>query len=73
MCRGGRFSEADAIVVIRQVLSIVAFCHQQGVVHRDLKPEVGTLAHFNTWRSQWVVLRGSPLRCGAELPLQNSR
>jgi serine/threonine protein kinase len=24
-----------------QILSVVAFCHLQGVVHRDLKPEVG--------------------------------
>lgn len=24
-----------------QILNVVAFCHLQGVVHRDLKPEVG--------------------------------
>lgn len=23
-----------------QILTVVAFCHLQGVVHRDLKPEV---------------------------------
>lgn len=23
-----------------QILNVVAFCHLQGVVHRDLKPEV---------------------------------
>jgi serine/threonine protein kinase len=37
--RGGRYSEEDAKVVVEQILSIVSFCHIQGVVHRDLKPE----------------------------------
>lgn len=39
-CRGGRYSEEDAKAIIVQILSVVAFCHLQGVVHRDLKPEV---------------------------------
>lgn len=38
--RGGKYSEEDAKVVMIQILSVVAFCHLQGVVHRDLKPEV---------------------------------
>jgi len=38
--RGGRYSEEDAKVVVEQILSIVSFYHIQGVVHRDLKPEV---------------------------------
>ena len=38
--RGGKYSEEDAKAVMVQILSIVAFCHLQGVVHRDLKPEV---------------------------------
>jgi serine/threonine protein kinase len=38
--RGGRYSEEDAKVVVELILSIVSFCHIQGVVHRDLKPEV---------------------------------
>jgi len=40
LIRGGRYSEEDAKIVVQQILSIVAFCHLQGVVHRDLKPEV---------------------------------
>lgn len=39
-CRGGRYNEGDAKNIVEQILSVVAFCHLQGVVHRDLKPEV---------------------------------
>ncbi|KAJ7514097.1 hypothetical protein O6H91_23G027600 [Diphasiastrum complanatum] len=39
LSRGGRYSEEDAKVVLAQIISIVGFCHLQGVVHRDLKPE----------------------------------
>ncbi|XP_065044304.1 calcium/calmodulin-dependent serine/threonine-protein kinase 1-like isoform X2 [Musa acuminata AAA Group] len=36
---GGKYSEEDAKAVIFQILSVISFCHLQGVVHRDLKPE----------------------------------
>ncbi|RLN18390.1 hypothetical protein C2845_PM02G25220 [Panicum miliaceum] len=36
---GGKFSEEDAKVVIHQILSVASFCHLQGIVHRDPKPE----------------------------------
>ena len=39
-CRGGKYTEDDAKAVMIQILNVVAFCHLQGVVHRDLKPEV---------------------------------
>ncbi|KAJ6852394.1 CDPK-related kinase 1-like [Iris pallida] len=39
LSRGGKYSEEDAKVVMVQILSVVSFCHLQGVVHRDLKPE----------------------------------
>lgn len=38
--RGGKYSEDEAKAVMVQILNFVAFCHLQGVVHRDLKPEV---------------------------------
>ncbi|GKV22469.1 hypothetical protein SLEP1_g32338 [Rubroshorea leprosula] len=39
LSRGGKYSEDDAKAVVVQILSVVGFCHLQGVVHRDLKPE----------------------------------
>lgn len=39
LARGGRYAEEDAKHIVAQMLSVVSFCHVQGVVHRDLKPE----------------------------------
>ena len=38
--RGGKYPEEDAKAIVVQILNVVSFCHLQGVVHRDLKPEV---------------------------------
>ncbi|KAI8550358.1 hypothetical protein RHMOL_Rhmol06G0099600 [Rhododendron molle] len=37
---GGKYSEDDAKEVIVEILSVVFYCHLQGVVHRDLMPEI---------------------------------
>ncbi|XP_054423823.1 MAP/microtubule affinity-regulating kinase 4-like [Pteronotus mesoamericanus] len=37
--RHGRMSEGQARAIFRQVVSAMQYCHQQGVVHRDLKPD----------------------------------
>ena len=37
--RRGHFSEKDAAIVIKQVLSVIHLCHEHGIMHCDLKPE----------------------------------
>nr|XP_043632034.1 CDPK-related protein kinase-like [Erigeron canadensis] len=39
LSRGGKYTEDDAKGLLIQMLTVVSFCHLQGVVHRDLKPE----------------------------------
>ncbi|XP_063935885.1 CDPK-related protein kinase-like isoform X1 [Daucus carota subsp. sativus] len=39
LSRGRGYAEDDAKTIIVQILGVVAFCHLQGVVHRDLKSE----------------------------------
>ncbi|KAG6536162.1 hypothetical protein ZIOFF_001211 [Zingiber officinale] len=57
---GGRYSEEDAKAIVIQILSVIAFCHLQGVVHRDLKPEALSKAliedHLFYLRSQFKLL-----------------
>lgn len=39
ICALGKFTEQDAVDLIRQVLSAINYLHERGIVHRDLKPE----------------------------------
>ncbi|XP_024160327.1 CDPK-related kinase 7-like [Rosa chinensis] len=39
LSRGGRYTEEDAKVIVVKILSVIAYCHLQDVVHCDLKPE----------------------------------
>ncbi|KZT40415.1 Pkinase-domain-containing protein [Sistotremastrum suecicum HHB10207 ss-3] len=35
----GKFTESDAVTVVRSILAGVSYLHQHDIVHRDLKPE----------------------------------
>ncbi|WIA30466.1 hypothetical protein OEZ86_000550 [Tetradesmus obliquus] len=35
----GSYTERDAAAAVRKMLEVVAYCHELGVVHRDLKPD----------------------------------
>ncbi|XP_051208044.1 serine/threonine-protein kinase PEPKR2 [Lolium perenne] len=37
--REGRLSERRAAHVIRELMDVVKYCHEMGVVHRDIKPD----------------------------------
>ena len=36
---GETFSEKDAAIIFKQIISAINYCHAQGIVHRDLKME----------------------------------
>ena len=39
MQRKGRFTEKDAAIIIKQILTSINHCHANGICHRDIKPE----------------------------------
>lgn len=39
LSKRGRFTERDAVTVLRSILSGVKYLHEHDIVHRDLKPE----------------------------------
>ena len=41
----GRLSEAEVRGLLRDVLPVLAFVHQQRIVHRDIKPDNIILRH----------------------------
>ena len=67
MCRGGKYTEEDAKTVMIQILNVVAFCHLQGVVHRDLKPEVIKRLFTSTYTSDVSSLILSKFTFATEL------
>lgn len=54
------FSESEASQILRSLVSAVSFMHEEaGVVHRDLKPEVGARP-WRRRRERAVARRASP-------------
>jgi len=52
----GCMSEQDAAHVIRQVVEALEHCHQQGVVHRDVKPENIMMQRTDATQSPKAIL-----------------
>lgn len=46
MFRRGRFSEADIIEILTEMLNILEFIHSHNVIHRDIKPS-NIMRHIN--------------------------
>ena len=39
MSRNGRYSEHQAAYLIKELIMVIKYCHELGVVHRDIKPD----------------------------------
>ncbi len=37
--KGKNYTEKEAAIIIKQVMSAIEYCHKNGICHRDLKPE----------------------------------
>ena len=46
-----RYSEANAIALMKQVCHGVRHLHQQNIIHRDLKPEVTLILNSQNYRA----------------------
>ena len=55
--RKKKFPEADAAKIMKKLVSVVQFMHYKGVVHRDLKPEVGKI--LKVYKMGWNYFRRS--------------
>ncbi len=45
----GHYSEKDAAIMIRKLLSAVDYLHDRGIMHRDIKPENLLLKNENSF------------------------
>ena len=59
-----KISEKQAVVIMKQIISAVCFLHQNNIVHRDIKPEVGIcfiiiLIKFNNLSQIYIMSKFS--------------
>jgi len=65
----GSFTERDAAVLVKQVLSCVNYCHKNNIVHRDLKPENILLEPDKQFDQIKIIDFGTSLVYDPEKPL----
>ena len=58
----GKFGERDAAVLMKQLLSCIAYCHSHQIMHRDLKPENVLLEATKEFDQIKVIDFGTALR-----------
>jgi len=63
ICEKGSFNEADARILMKQVISCVNYCHKKNIVHRDLKPENILLDGQNGYDDIKIIDFGTGIHC----------
>mmetsp|Transcript_39965 Transcript_39965/g.95378 ORF Transcript_39965/g.95378 Transcript_39965/m.95378 type:complete len:798 (+) Transcript_39965:103-2496(+) len=67
-----RYTEKDAVEVVRQICSAVAYCHRNGVCHRDLKLENFCLEDDSENARIKMIDFGLAHKIDSELPMTDS-
>ncbi|GJP81129.1 hypothetical protein CLOP_g11306 [Closterium sp. NIES-67] len=72
--RGGGLAEREALEVLKHVGEAVAFCHERGVVHRDIKPDNILLARdlFSPTPSAAAAVAAAPAAAARTSPAARS-
>ena len=70
--RDGELPVAEAVRVLRDVASALAYAHQQGVVHRDIKPDNVLLSHGVAVVTDFGVAKALTASSGAAVHPQGS-
>ncbi|CAI5965809.1 unnamed protein product [Closterium sp. NIES-65] len=75
--RGGGMAEAEALEVVKHVGDAVAFCHERGVMHCDIKPDNILFAAPTPFSAAAAPAaapaRGSPAALGLSAPVASAR
>lgn len=61
----GKFDERNAAILMKQLLSCIAYCHSHNIMHRDLKPENVLLENNKDFDTIKVIDFGTALACEA--------
>ena len=73
LVRDGELPVAEAVRVLRDVASALAYAHQEGVVHRDIKPDNVLLSHGVAVVTDFGVAKALTASSGAAVHPQGRR